>query len=65
MDTTTKTEEDIRYALNIVAQIDAKAEEALAPLMEAMRRLNYPPEFEILMWKTVARKANTYAARVK
>ena len=52
-----------KLSLDLAKLIEQKAIEALAPLMAEMDRLSYPAEFKLIMWETVARKANTYAAR--
>lgn len=50
---------------NLAMKIEAKAIEFLYPIELALMVNKWPDDMRLIMWETIARKANTYAARCK
>ena len=62
----TLTPQEIAEAQLVTDQIKAKVDELLAPLKSEMARLNWPPDFQAIMWHAVeieARRLQREAAK--
>jgi hypothetical protein len=54
--------ERLSEAVTLAAKIETKARDALEPLRREMRIMQWPPEYRVIMWEAVIRKAMAYAA---
>ena len=55
------TAAEIDSALALSKRIDAKADLVLVSLVREMKLMGWKPEFQSIMWNTIARKATRYA----
>lgn len=53
----THTPEEIAKAKALAARIEAKVADLLAPMDLEMRIMEWKPEFRVIMWEAIGRKA--------